>query len=325
LIEMLTGSDNRNGTRSEVRLWQKESPAGWAVAAQLRMISPSCLAVHPRLRVAYVVSEVQRGTVTAVDFSHPGRLSMLSTRLTRGGSPCHVAVNLAGTRLAVANYDGGNVSMFEVDEGGDLGRRRWTTQFSGSGPDRIRQQSAHPHQATFVGENLLVTDLGSDALHLLSPEGGVIRSYDAPSGFGPRHMVVRDDESLVVLGELSAEVAVLDPTPQEDFWRTRVPSSRKPVNALPSGIVSDGRYVFVANRVTNSIMKVEFHESANDDIRWEESSCGGDGPRDLELLGSQLCVANQDSSLIVFLDKDSLQQVECVEQTSVSCVVAVPQ
>lgn len=324
MIEILAGSDNRNGTTSEVCLWQWGIPEGWAVAAQLSMVSPSYLAVHPRLRVVYVVSEVERGTVCAIDFSIPGRLNLLTTLPTHGASPCHVTVNSYGTRAAVSNYDGGNVSVFELDERGDLGRRLWTTQFSGCGPDRIRQRSAHPHQATFVGENLLVTDLGSDALHLLSPEGRVIRSHAAPSGFGPRHLVVRDDESLVVLGELTAEVAVLDPTPQEDFWRTRVPSSRIPGKALPSGIVSDGRYVFVANRVTNSIMKVEFHESATDDIRWEESSCGGDGPRDLELLGSKLCVANQDSSLIIFLDKDSLQQMECIEQTSVSCVVAVP-
>ncbi|WP_397545192.1 lactonase family protein [Salinibacterium sp.] len=322
---MLAGSDNRNGTTSEVCLWQWETPAGWAVTARLRMVSPSYLAVHPWLRIVYVVSEVERGTVCAIDFSTPGRLKLLSTLPTHGASPCHVTVNSAGTRAAVSNYDGGNVSVFELDERGDLGRRLWTTKFSGCGPDRIRQRSAHPHQATFVGENLLVTDLGSDAVHLLSPEGGVIRSYAAPAGFGPRHLVVRDDESLVVLGELRAEVAVLEPGPQEEHWRTRVPSSRQSMKALPSGIVSDGRYVFVANRVTNSIMKVEFHESATDDIRWEESSCGGDGPRDLELLGSRLCVANQDSSLIVFLDKDSLQQRECVEQPSVSCVVAVPQ
>ena len=69
-------------------------------------------------------------------------------------------------------------------------------RFSGTGPNRSRQECSHPHQVYPVGDEVLIPDLGADKTWRLrkSSEGkwesvGSI-DYVGLEGGGPRHIGV---------------------------------------------------------------------------------------------------------------------------------------
>jgi 3-carboxymuconate cyclase len=70
-----------------------------------------------------------------------------------------------------------------------------TTQLNGSGPDTVRQQNSHAHQALVLEEyhELLVPDLGADRVHRFKKDGdGLWKLHghvQCQAGGGPRHIV----------------------------------------------------------------------------------------------------------------------------------------
>lgn len=75
--------------------------------------------------------------------------------------------------------------------------RQALVTFEGNGPNKIRQESSHPHQVIFhhkLQEEILVPDLGTDKVWRLTKNAGgiwdVAGYVDFPSGTGPRHAVV---------------------------------------------------------------------------------------------------------------------------------------
>lgn len=69
-------------------------------------------------------------------------------------------------------------------------------QLHGSGPDKSRQQSSHPHQAVVYEkyQELLVTDLGSDSICRFKRDDNGLWQLVGHIGFeaggGPRHVAL---------------------------------------------------------------------------------------------------------------------------------------
>ena len=84
--------------------------------------NPSFLAIHPRQRYLYAVSEVGEfagkagGAVCAFSIDpETGGLTYLNHRSSHGTSPCHLSVDLTGSFVLVANYGSGSVAVLPGD------------------------------------------------------------------------------------------------------------------------------------------------------------------------------------------------------------------
>ena len=186
-------------------------PATHAQTRVAAMPSPTFIVAHPTLPLLYVASELSGGrkNIRAIRSSSG---STVATAWSGGVSPVRLALNAAGDRLAVANYDG-SVALLAVDPSGVPGMPLAIARKTGSGPDPKRQTSSHPHSVTFSasGRWLYVADLGADAV--LRYDLGPTRSsltlaqrLALPPGSGPRQVVV-DGSTGYVANELSASVS----------------------------------------------------------------------------------------------------------------------
>ncbi|MFB9880176.1 lactonase family protein [Planobispora siamensis] len=250
---------------------------------------PSFLAVHPRLPVLYAVGESEQGTVGVFARGADDGLELLARRSSEGSSPCHLAVNPAGTLLAVANYGDGTVSVHGIDDAGLL----TTVQ---AFPHR---EGAHAHQATFGEDGVLyVTDLGTDEVRRFLAEGDRVSEHpDGPvrlaAGMGPRHMAWHGGHWYVA-GELDGTVRAYDAG-----WRevAVTAASGEQGENHPSHLEAHDGRVYVANRGPDTIAVL----SAPGLDRLAEVPCGGAWPRHFAITGGRMHVANQNSAGVAVL------------------------
>lgn len=193
----------------------------WLVAATP---APSFLALHPSGRTLYAAAEQGSGAVSAFPVLDDGSLGEPVTRSSGGDSPCHLLA--LDDVLWVANYMDGATTYVELDPAdGSFATAGGTDQADpGTGPVTDRQEGPHAHFALRVPapdgvhEDVLVVDLGTDAVHRfpvhpwdLTRAGSASSPYAAllPAGTGPRHAVLLPGGALVVAGELDARLHVL--------------------------------------------------------------------------------------------------------------------
>lgn len=248
-------------------------------------------------------------------------LLLLNTQPTFGAYPCHISVHPDGW-VVTANYGGGSLSLFRLNEKGLLSPILDTLFFEGSGPGP-RQQSPHAHSSYFLGSpsELLGLDLGSDRIW----RTGVYESdstfatpfgYALRQGSGPRHAAFHPNGRwLFVLQELSNEVSKLEVRNLRDTTRSLTPTYHK---ALPNDfrgensgaelkISSDGRYLYASNRGHNSIaaFRISRTRGTLEPLFWQ--STAGERPRNFALTPDErfLVVANQDSQNLVSFRRDA--------------------
>ena len=92
------------------------------------VVNPSFLALAPSRRYLYAVNEVdnfggkQSGAVSAFAVDQKtGELRLLNQKPSFGADPCYVEVSAGGKFVLIANYNGGNVTVFPVERDGSLG------------------------------------------------------------------------------------------------------------------------------------------------------------------------------------------------------------
>jgi 6-phosphogluconolactonase len=138
--------------------------------------NPSFLAIDPSRRFLYAVNEVQNykgassGAVSAfainlgTDDRQTGILSLLNQVPSRGADPCYIAFDKSGKYALVANYTGGSVSVFPVQEDGHIGDPSAFVQHRGSSVNKERQGGPHAHWIETTPDNRFAidVDLGLD-------------------------------------------------------------------------------------------------------------------------------------------------------------------
>ena len=95
----------------------------------------------------------------------------LSARNSAGTGTCHVGVDHTGRMLLSADYTGGSVASFRIEDG-KLSEAVWTEHYIEHGPDAARQEAAHAHFASFSPDNRFayINDLGGDSIHIYKPD-----------------------------------------------------------------------------------------------------------------------------------------------------------
>jgi 6-phosphogluconolactonase len=241
-----------------------------------------------------------------------GIVSVLNTRTTHGDSPCYVALDRSGRFLLVANYGvgPGSVTVYRAEPDGRLGEVTDHVKLTGSGPHPVRQTDSHAHMVASdpVTGDILVSDLGSDAIRVYALDGdghltpNATASLDAFPGAGPRHLAFHPDgHHLFVVNELDSTVCVLRREDDLFVMTDRVPT--RPADATGEnlagaiGVSPSGRHVLVSNRGDDSLAVLRFDPDASSLSLAGITPDVGECPRDFIVTpdGEHVIVAGQDN------------------------------
>ncbi|KDQ15453.1 hypothetical protein BOTBODRAFT_131276 [Botryobasidium botryosum FD-172 SS1] len=170
--------------------------------------SPSWIASHPsNSSILFSTFENSYGEVGSFTVDSQGRLTKAASVYSGGQNPAHLAVLSSGKEIYVTNYNSGTAESIPLlSDNLRFGNPGAVTTFTGSGPNKDRQTSSHPHEVIEGSGELFVPDLGSDKVWRLVKDGSTnnyrnVGSIQQAAGSGPRHGVVKDGQ-LYILHEL---------------------------------------------------------------------------------------------------------------------------
>ena len=171
--------------------------------------SPGVLAMTPDGKFIYASSDDKGGSAIAFKVAQDGSLALINEQAQgKGGGAAHVWYDPTTRDVLTASYGGGYITVFKTKDDGSLTEPTSSEQFTGSGPNKDRQESPHAHSvythpAVMQGAissgiifNSFVysCDLGTDKVWIfrLDSKGSLIRSdtgfATVPPGSGPRHL-----------------------------------------------------------------------------------------------------------------------------------------
>ena len=308
--------------------------------------NPSFLAVHPNQRFLYAVNEVSKyegkdaGSVSAFSIDRgTGTLTLLNRVSSRGGSPCHLELDRSGKWLFVANYGGGSVAAFPVQNDGKLGEASAFFQHAGSSVNKARQSGPHGHATVVSPDNkfVLAADLGLDKIltYRIDAASGLVPA-DPPfsavtPGMGPRHLAFRPDGKFAyVLSEMLSSVG----TYSYDAGRGTL-TEVQTVSTLPAGGFADnsgaeiathptGKFLYTSNRGHDSIAIFRIDAAKGTLTPAGHVSTQGKTPRGfgIDPAGRFLVAGNQNSGTVVIFRID--QQTGGLTPTGTTLQVGSP-
>jgi len=299
------------------------------VATTRGVVNPSFLALAPSRRYLYAVNEVEdfegkkTGAVSAFGIDQgTGELRLLNQKPSLGADPCYVDVDAGERFVLIANYTGGNVTVFPVQRDGSLGDATDMKQGKGSSVNRERQEGPHAHCIVLDPTNRFAysCDLGTDKVMIFrfDARNGKLLPSEPPwvpvkPGAGPRHMAFHPSGKYVfVLNELHSTVTAFVRDPGKGSLRelqtlTTLPKDFTGTNTSADVHVSpDGRFVYCSNRGHDSIAIFAFDPRHRGLATVGHESSRGMTPRNFAInpAGEFLLVANQKSDNIVVFRLD---------------------
>lgn len=317
---------------------------------------PSFVAVHPNGKYLYAVNEVgdfngaKSGAVSAFAIDEKsGKLKALNQVSTHDAGPCYVSLDKTGKFVLVANYDGGSVATFRVQDDGGLSLVAGFVQHSGEGVDKQRQEGPHAHWIGVSPDNrfVLAADLGLDdvLVYHLDADKGSLTPNDPPygrvnPGAGPRHVAFHPNGKFVyVVNEMASTVTTFSYQEKKGALSAALQS----VPMLPkdySGVKEaaeiavhpSGKFLYASNRGSaNSIVAYKINPVKGTLTPAGDFSTKGKIPRNfvIDPTGAFLLAANEDSGNIVVFRIDATTGAltatdQVVEIPAPVCITFVP-
>ena len=312
------------------------------------VVNPSYLTVSKDGQRLFAVNEVAEfagvsgGGISAFTLNSEGtRATFINAQPTHGAHPCYITLDATEKWALVANYSGGNVTVFPIADDGSLGTHAALIQNQGSSMNKERQEKAHAHSVIFDPQQryAFVADLGIDKVLIfrfdasngqLSAHGSV----DAEAGVGPRHLEFHPNSRyLYVANELTSTVSVYDYDADNGTLTHKQSISVLPDDFVGTRWVADihitrsGQFLYVSNRGHDSIAVFAVDQNQGTLTLVETVSSGGKTPRNftLDLTENFLLVANQDShNLVVYqIDQSSGRLTQTETAVSIPSPVCV--
>ncbi|MDC6366355.1 MULTISPECIES: lactonase family protein [Flavobacteriaceae] len=286
-----------------------------SITLKAQLPNPSFLAVSNDKKFLYAIQETKdfdnvSGGITAFSLSD-GNLKEINTVSVGGAHPCHVALSGDG-QLAVSNYTGGNIAIYDVNGDGSLGDRQLIAH---NPPDTTG--IAHVHKALFNKDGLFVADLGLDKLkRYVKKDDGWSPAHQAdlslPEGAGPRHFEFSANGNfLYVINELNSTITVFKRDDEGGFNPIQTESTlandfKGESFCADIHLSQDGKFLYGSNRGENTIVIFSIDQQAGEISLVGRASVHGDWPRNFTLdpTGNFLLVANQRSSNISVYKRD---------------------
>lgn len=303
------------GTEQQHGLWLwTERHDGWSGRQVDTVQQLSSLTGHPTLPVVYGTAGVEQGTLHAwhIDSTREECLGAISSG---GIEPCDLTVDPSGRLLIATNYTTSSLALQKLDAKGAFQGPICQLPLSGGGPEIARQDAAHPHQAFFIGDTLIVIDLGADCVREFAldfTQSGLeivkeIRVTPVPPGTGPRHGVILDDGRLAVSGELGENLIVgslggtasdwsdirstLKTGPAQTRWERNYPGDIRRAN--------NGQHVYFANRSYNTLTTFDVTKATPELV--SEIDTQVNWPQHIVVRAEAVLVAGWDSSRVVMM------------------------
>lgn len=278
------------------------------------LVNPSFIKISPNKKYLYAVTDAPEGKGAMTGFRiKDGALEEINSEVTKGPPFCHVGISQDGRTLAASSYPGGSISIFRIDDQGELL----------PDPQLIDHKiidttkTSHAHAAKFTADGLFVADLGLDAVKRYVEENEAFApadqaSLDLPDKAGPRHFTFSSDEKfLYVINELNSTITVFERKANGDFEEIETQ------NTLASDfdaksycadihLSKDGRFLYGSNRGENTIVIFKVDADSGKLNLVGRESVRGDWPRNFALdpTDSFLLVANQKSDNITVFQRD---------------------
>ncbi len=288
--------------------------------------SPSYITLSHNGNFVYAVNETngaKPGRVSAFSFNkNNGKLNFINSELSGGDDPCYVAVSADDKWIAVANYSGGNLSVFPLNKNGSLQPYSQLIQDSGSSINNERQERAHVHESVFSpGNNYLLTpDLGMDKVMIYKFKSSLKKPLQPASpafvnttpGSGPRHITFSPNKKFAYLiHELSGTVTAYSYNNGELKKIQEIPTHpegfKGEIGSAEVFVSPDGKFLYASNRGDENTITI----FSIDALTGKLTLAGyqpvlGKAPRNfiIDPTGNYLLVANQDSDNIVIFKRD---------------------
>ncbi|WP_238474500.1 lactonase family protein [Maribacter algarum] len=298
---------------------QFDSETGKLSASTLaaEITSPSYLAISKEKDFLYAVQEVNdfengSGAVTGYTLKNDS-LTKIQTVSSKGAHPCHLSLSPSEDKLAVANYSGGNASVYNRAADGKL-----------SGPTAIMNhkqidstKTPHAHMVKWVNENIYIADLGLDAVLEYKDEDNALTEPSAklqlPVGAGPRHFTTTENgRFMYVINELNSTITVFAKKDSGEYGgrqklSTLAPDFEGESFCADIHISPDRRFLYGSNRGENTIVIFAIDKYTGDLALVGRESVHGDWPRNFTIdpTGKFLLVANQKSDNITVFKRDT--------------------
>jgi 6-phosphogluconolactonase len=312
--------------------------------------NPSFITMDGDGRFLYAVNELDTfenkssGAVSVFAINQKtGKLDLLQQVSSLGAAPAHVSLDKSGRFLMVANYNGGNVVVFPVNNDGRLGRQTSLIQDSGSSVNPDRQAGPHAHFIGVTNDNkfAMVADLGIDQVLIFrfNANTGSLTPADTGMvklnpGSGPRHIAFSPSGKYIyVLNELTSTITafLIDAETgkmQPGAYISTLPENFSGFNkAAEISVDLKGRFLYASNRGDNSIgvFSINSGDGSLTPVEWISS--GGKTPRNFEIdpTGQWLLAANQDSDNIVIfrIDQVTGKLIQTSQTSGVSAPVCI--
>ena len=316
MISIIAGTYNQKGSEGIYTFAFDQSTQSFTAPKLIaKADNPSYL--HINKGSLFTVKEVGNGALDLYQPS-PSGLEMVSSQRTLGASPCYISQSPSGEYIATANYMGGSISIFGVNDDG-LTTEPQLLQHSGRGPNKSRQEAAHAHWVQWSEDEsqIYAVDLGIDKIivYPFDSEAGVAgQGRDALTlspGDGPRHMYFHPFKDFAyVLNELSNTISVANVLADGSMSVAQtVDMLPKEFNGHSQGghlyVNTEGTRLYASNRGHDSIVVYAIDQTgllSQIDIH----SSGGKWPRHFLVLEDQglILVGNQESDQVVALKLD---------------------
>ena len=325
---LYVGTYTTSGKSEGIYGYHMDSAGALTRFTSIKSVNPSFLTIDRSKRFLYAVNEVGEfgqkpgGAVSAFAIDPVTRnLRLLNEQATNGADPCHLSVDNRKQTLLVANYTGGNVSVFPLRSDGTLGVVAEVKLHEGSGP-KEQQKGPHAHCVIFdrSERHAFAADLGIDkvvtyrfdrATGKLSPAKQPFAELKA--GAGPRHLSLHPTgKFLYVINELDSTMTAFKYNEREGALTLIETVSTLPSDFSGTSYCADvhvspsGKFLYGSNRGHNSIVVFQIDQRTGKLTLVEHVSTEGNWPRNFTIdpSGNFLLVANQRSENVVVFSLD---------------------
>ena len=305
--------------------------------------NPSFFCFSGKGKLIYAANEVSSfngkkgGGITTLEYNDDfTQIKKVNEISVPDGSPCYISISPGNDFLFVANYTGGSIAVFKLDERGIPKTLCDSITFKG-----ISGKTSHAHMISFdpAGKFIYLTDLGLDRImtYSLDKVSGKLKplsenGISLPDGTGPRHFVFnRDGSKMYVIGELKSTVTVFNVKKSGDIEPVQTISALseeyKGTNSSADiHIGKSGEFLYGSNRGENSIVTFRIGTDGLLTVAGR-TSCGGDWPRNfiIDPSGQYLLVGNQRSgniSILVIENKSGIPS-KAVQQVNLNSPVCL--
>ena len=257
-VMMLVGTYTGGGSKGIYSYCFNQKTGEAEALNSIALKNPSYLTISRDGQLIYAVSETNddKASLNTIRLNpKTGDMQLLNSVAVMGGDPCYVATN--GETVLTANYSGGSMSVFSLNQQGT--KPELVTRFLGAtgGPDLTRQDMPHVHCACFTpdGKYAFATDFSADRILSYRLTGqkvfanGVAASVSADAG--PRHLVSsKNGRFAYLMSELSGKVTVFSyKEGQLDKLQEIVSDSVGARGGADIHLSPDGRFLYSSNRL----------------------------------------------------------------------------